>query len=377
MDFTFSREHEMLQNMVRQFALGKLAPEVRALNDRGQFPSEPVREAGRLGLIGMPIPREYGGSGMGHLARMISIEEVARVYPPLGFFLQTGPLAMYALYSAGSEPQKQRYLPAMCKGEMVSAFALTEPSGGSDPTNMSTEARLDGNEYIINGRKSWISLAGVADVVCVVAKAQAGPTVFAVERGTPGFDPSRREEHLGLKSIPVNELLFSDCRVPKENVVGAEGKGLGIALGTIGVIGRTGAAGIGLGIGRGCFDALLKFSKERILYGKPTAELQAVQFAIADIDIGVETAKWLCYSVTWRLDKGESARALTGDIARAKLYATDMAIEATNKAARFMGAYGISPEYQVAGFLNDALPLLQAAGSQETMKLTLARQLLS
>jgi len=371
MDFNLSREHEMLRDMVKEFANSELAPRALELDNKGEFFWEQVKRSGQLGLIGVINSKDYGGTAMGHLARMIIIEEISRVYPPMGFFHQTGNLLMYAIETFGNDKQKKKYLPALCKGDKVSAFALTEATGGSEPANMQTEATLEGESYVINGRKNWITAVDPADAVGFVAKTGDKFSAFIVEKGTPGFEVTRREETIGLRSLPVNEFALTNCRLPRENLIGEEGRGLVCALITIATIGRTGAAGVALGIARGCYEIALKFAKERILYGKPIAALQAIQFMLADMNVEIEAAKWLCYSTAWQLDQGKTSRDLAVDIARCKLYAVDVANRCAYKAVDIMGAYGLSPEYRVIGLLRDALELGVAAGSQEVMKITI------
>jgi butyryl-CoA dehydrogenase len=371
MDFGLSREHEMLRDMVKEFADKELAPRALELDNKGGFFWEQVRRSGDLGLIGVINSKEYGGTAMGHLARMILIEEISRVYPPMGFFHQTGNLFMYAVEAFGSDKQKKMYLPALCKGEKVSAFALTEASGGSDAASMQTEATRDGDYYVVNGRKLWITGVEPAHFVGFVSKTGEKFSVFTVEKGTPGFEVTRREETIGLRSLPVNEFALTNCRLPKENLIGEEGRGLVCALTTIATIGRTGAAGVALGIARGCYQAALKFARERVLYGKPIAGLQAIQFMLADMNVEIEAAKWLCYNTAWQLDQGKTSRDLAVEIARCKLYAVDVANRCAYRAVDIMGAYGLSPEYRVIGLLRDALELGVAAGSQEIMRVTI------
>ena len=371
MDFDLSREHQMLRDMVKEFASRELAPRALELDNKGEFFWEQVKRSGQLGLIGVINSKEYGGTAMGHLARMILIEEISRVYPPLGFLHQTGNILMYAIETFGNDKQKRKYLPALCKGEKVCAFALTEASGGSEPANMQTVAIVDGDHYVVNGRKSWITAVAPADVVGFVAKTGDKFGAFIVEKGTPGFEVTRREEGIGLRSLPVNEFALTNCRLPKENLVGEEGRGLVCALTSIATIGRTGAAAVGLGIARGCYEIAVKFARERILYGKPIATLQAIQFMLADMNVEIEAAKWLCYSTAWQLDQGKTSRDLAVDIARCKLYAVDIANRCAYKAVDIMGAYGLSPEYRVIGLLRDALELGVAAGSQEVMRITI------
>jgi butyryl-CoA dehydrogenase len=377
MDFNLTRQQEMLRDTVRQFADSELAPRALELDEKGEFPFDIIKRTGEMGLIGVMTPKEYGGTEMGHLARMIVIEEISRVYPPLGFFFQTGHLGHYSIQNWGTEEQKAKYLPSLCKGEKLVCDAITEPSGGSDPTATQTTAQVEGNEFVINGRKVYITLAGVADLACVLAKSDDKFNTILVEKGTPGFEIVRRENIAGFRTTPVNELSFTNCRVPKSNLVGQEGRGLGIGLTTISVIGRTGVAGIGLGIARGCYEAALRFAKERKLYGKPIAELQAIQFALVDMNVDYEAAKWISYHAAWQIDQGADVRAIGPDIARAKLLGCELANKVAPKAVQIMGGYGVSEEYHVVRRLRDALQLFPAAGTQEIMKVTIGRSIMA
>jgi butyryl-CoA dehydrogenase len=371
MDFGLTKQQEMLRNMVSEFAKAELAPKAPELDEKGKFPFEEVKRAAALGLLGIVTSKKYGGAEMGHLARVIAIEEVSKAYPPLGFFLQVGSIGMYMLETEGTEDQKKKYLPSLCKGEKIMATALTEATGGSDPAALLSTARVDGDGYVLNGRKVYISFVEAADSVCLVAKTDDKFNAFMVEKGTQGFEISRRERHEGLRSIPVNEFALTNCRIPKANLVGQEGKGLGVTMNGIAVMGRMGAASVGLGIAQGCYEIALKFAKERKLYGKRVADLQAIQFMLADMSTGIEAARLLTYKAAWLLDQGKSARDAGTDIARAKLYACDLANDVAFKTVRILGGAGTTPEYQVTRRLRDALELLPAAGTQEIMKVVI------
>jgi len=375
MDYGFSKEQEMLKKAARQFAETKVAPKALEIDEKGAFPFELVQQMGQMGLIGLVNSKEYGGSGMGHLSRMIVIEEMARIYPSLGFFFQAGNLLMYALENFGNEEQKKRYIPDLCKGKKISAFAVTEQSGGSDPSAMTTMATRNETGYVINGRKSYITNAGVADVLGFLSKSDGGFSTFFVEKGTPGFEVTRREPRPGFRSIPINELAFTGCHLPLGNLIGQEGRGMAAALPTISAIGRTGAAGVALGATQGAYDGALKFCRERVLYGKPIFDLQAVQFMLVDMNNDIEAARWLCYRPAVLLDQGKSAKDIGVDIARAKFMAVDVALRTCLKAQQAMGAYGQSPEYRVEMYLRDMLELLTAGGTQEIMKVVIGRSL--
>ena len=377
MDFSLTREQEILRDTVREFAQRELAPKALALDEKGEFIRDIIKKTAELGLVGIITSKEYGGSGMGHLARMIAIEEFSRVYASLGFFFQTGQIGMYILENFGTDEMKKRYLPPLCQTDLIAATALTESSGGSDPSAMTTTAELAGDEYVINGRKVMISLAPVCNLAVVVAKTGEKFSAFLVEKGAPGFDTPRKENYPGLRSLPVGDLVFTNCRVPKSNLIGQEGRGLAVALSGIGAVGRTGVAGVGLGTAEGCYEAALKYAKERTLYGKPIAELQALQHMLVDSNLEIEAARWLCYYAAWLLDQGKSPRDASDEIARSKIYACNIASQIALRAIQIMGGYGATPEYEVVRRLNDSIELFAAAGSQETMKNTIGRSIIS
>ena len=377
MDFSFTREQEILRDTVREFAQRELAPNALALDEKGEFIRDIVKKTAELGLVGIITSREYGGSGMGHLARMIMIEELSRVYASLGFFFQTGQIGMYILENFGTEEMKKKYLPPLCQADLVVATALTESGGGSDPSTITTTAELVGDEYVINGRKVLISEAPVCDLAVIVAKTGEKFSAFLVEKGTPGFDTPRRENYPGLRSLPVGDLVFTDCRLSKSNLIGQEGRGLAVAISGISAVGRTGVAGVGLGTAEGCYEVALKYAKERELYGKPIAELQAIQYILVDCNLEIEAARWLCYYAAWLLDQGKSPRDVGDEIARSKLYACNLASQIALRAVQVMGGYGAISEYEVMRRLNDSVLLLAAAGSQEIMKNTIGRSIIS
>ncbi len=377
MDFALTREQEMLRDTVREFAQRELAPKALALDARGEFIRDIVKKAADLGLVGIITSRQYGGTGMGHLARMISIEEVSKVYASLGFFLQTGPIGMYAIENFGTEDMKKKYLPPACRGDLVIAIALTEPSGGSDPTAMSTTAEVVGNDYVLNGRKVLISEATECDLAIVIAKAGDRFSAFMIEKGTPGFNTPRRENYPGLRGISVGDIVMTDCRIPKANLIGGEGRGMALALSGISAVGRTGVAGVGLGVAEGCYQVALKYAKERKLYGRPIAEIQAIQYMLVDSNLEIECARWLCYYAACLLDQGKSPRDVGTEIARCKLYACDIASRIALRAIQIMGGYGAVPEFEIVRRLNDSIELFSAAGSQEIMKNTIGRSLIS
>jgi alkylation response protein AidB-like acyl-CoA dehydrogenase len=347
-----------------------------ALDEKRNFDRETTKRIGELGILGAVTPREYGGSGEGHVARMVAIEALSKVYPAAGFFVMTAQIGIYALQSFGTEELKTKYLPPLCRGDLIVATGVTEPTGGSDPSNMSTSAEPVGNEFEINGKKVYISHAPVCDLAIVVAKTAKGVSAFLVERGAPGFETPERQYLPGLHSVSVGHLMFTNCRVPNSNVVGEQGKGMAMAMSAINAIARTGVAAFGLGVAEGCYDAALKYARERELYGKPIAELQAVRHAIVDMGLEIEAARWLSYYAAWLLDQGMSVRETSVSIAQAKLCASQLASRTALRCIQIMGGHGASADSEVVRRLNDSLVLFAAAGSQETMKDVIGRAII-
>ena len=374
MDFTLSRQHEMLRDMVRQFAETEIAPRVLELETKCEFPYDVVKRLAELGLIGIFVPKVYGGSDMGHLARMISLEEVSRVYATLGLILEATQNTCYALLVGGSEEQKQKYLLPICKAEKITCFGFTEPSGGSDAAGMQSMAVIDGDYYVLNGRKAFITMALVADITGVMTKSSDGYDIFVIERGTPGLEAKRRENMLAFRSVPIGEIVMTDCRIPQTNRIGDRGDGMALGKAQLEALGRPGIAGISLGIAQGAYESALKFAKERILYGKPIATLQAIQFKLADMETEIDAARFLAYHAAWLVDQGKSSRETLVPIAKAKLFASEMATRVCVEGVRIMGGYGLSSEYYMIHRLNDALGLIPGGGTSEIMRLIISRE---
>jgi alkylation response protein AidB-like acyl-CoA dehydrogenase len=280
----------------------------------------------------------------------------------------------------GTEDQKRKFIPPVVRGEKLICMAVTESTGGSDPLSIETTAKLEGASYIINGRKCWITNGSIADICVFTARTGEKPkdlSAFVVEKGTLGFEPGRVEKHAGLRSMNVSEIVFSDCKLPKENLIGGEGDGLKAALTTISEIGRMGNAGVSLGIAKAAYAASLKFAKERVLYGNPIAQLQAIQFMLADMDIDIDAAHWLAYHAAWLLDQGKSGKEIEKEIVRAKACCSEVARKTAIKAIQIHGAYGTLPEYHVIRYLRDALEGISSAGTNEIMRVILGRAITS
>jgi alkylation response protein AidB-like acyl-CoA dehydrogenase len=375
MDFALTRQQEMLRDMVHQFAESELAPRALELDESREFPFDILKRIAEMGLVGIITPKAYGGTDMGHVAKMIAVEEISRAYPSLAFSLEAIQGGIYTLQTYGTEEQKREYLPPLCRGEKTSCTPATEPGGGSDPSTIQTTAELIGDEFVVNGRKVFICF-GIADLACVLAKANGKFNIILVEKGTPGFEVTRREDYPGLRSLSFNELAFTSCRVPKANLIGQEGRGLAAALAVISIVARPTTAGVGLGVARGCYEAALRFAKERILYGKPIGDLQAIQFALVDMNVEIEAAKWLAYYSACQIDQGEDVKQIGADTSRAKLIGSDVACRVALSAIQMMGGYGLIPEYHIVRRFKDALPLLAGSGTQEIMKVIIGRSLM-
>jgi butyryl-CoA dehydrogenase len=379
MDFNLTPEQQMLRKAMQEFAEKELAPRALELDASGEFPRDIIQKIADLGLIGIVIPSEYGGSPMGHLARMISIEELSRAYASIGLFLQSTPLGLWTILHFGNEEQKKKYIPPVVKGEKIMCMAITEPSGGSDPQSITTKAKLEDNDYVVNGNKCFISNGGIADICVFLARTGEGAkglSCFIVEKGTKGFEPGMRESHAGMRSMNVSELFFKNCRILKENLVGNEGDGLRASLKTVSEIGRMGNTGVALGIGGAAYETALTYAKDKKLYGKPIAELQAIQFMLADMSVELEAARWLAYRAAWLLDQGKTGREIAKEIASAKVYSSEVARRTAIKAIQIHGAYGTLPEFHVMRYLRDALEAISAGGTNEIMRTVIAREII-
>ena len=374
--FELTKQQKMLRSLVREFAESELATRVLELDEKGEFPFDIVKKLAAQGIIGMTSSKDLGGTAIGHLAGIIAIEELARVYPSIAFFLEGSQAPMYAIENFGTEKQKKTFLPPIIKGDKIICIAATEPAGGSDLASIATIAVPVKGGYVIKGRKVYITNGGVADLVAVVAKTGERAVILLVEKGTPGFTVAGRENQMGFKSVHISELTFSDCKVPAENLIGKEGAGLAIAMSSF-IVSRPSIGAIGLGIARGAFDIALKFAKERVLYGKPISKLQNIQFMLAEMETEIEKARWVIYYPAAALDRGSSPRDIGKYAARAKAVGAEVAAEVTKRAIQILGGCGVNPEYRLAGLLNDAMELFPASGTVEIMKVIQAREILN
>jgi len=356
MDFDLNEEQRMIQETIRKFAKENIAP-VAAENDKkGRFPRDLFRKLADLGFMGTPIPEEYGGAGFDFISHAIVAEEIGRVDSSLrGTYSVQVSLVELPLYTYGNEEQKRKYLPRLTSGEWIGCFGLTEPDAGSDPASMSATAREDGDAYVLNGQKTWITNAGIADLAIVYAKTDPGAghkgiTAFLVEREFEGFSTRDLHDKLGLRASNTGEIFLEDCRVPKENILGEVNKGFKIALSTLGFGRYTVAAGC-VGLAQGCIDICKEYARQRVQFGKPIAGHQLIQQMIADMVVECEAGRLLVYRAGHLKNKGVPN---TRETSIAKYYCSEMANRVAYKAIQIHGGYGFSGEYEVERYYRDA-----------------------
>ncbi|HET9879676.1 MAG TPA: acyl-CoA dehydrogenase [Candidatus Limnocylindria bacterium] len=378
MDFALSPQHEEIRRTVRDFAERRIRPVADELERRGEFPMEIIREAADLGLLGVPYPEEIGGTGLDALAYAITVEELSRASGSIGIIVSAHTsLGCNPIWLAGTDAQKEKYLRPMASGAVIGAYGLTEPGAGSDSRGTRTRAHRDGDAWVLNGGKRFITNAGVAGTYVVTAvtdrEEQTGKiSAFIVEADTPGFSIGRMEEKMGLHASNTGELIFTDCRIPAENLLGEEGEGDKLFLRTLDG-GRIGIAAMALGLAQAAYEAASAYAKERRQFGKAIAEFQGVAFMIADMAVGIEAARLLTYRAAWLKDQG---RSYTTEAAMAKLYASEVARDVTNDAVQVHGGYGYVTEYHVERYLRDAKLTEIGEGTSQIQRMVIARNLL-
>lgn len=377
MNFKLSEEHEMLRKMVRDFAENEVAPTAAERDEQERFDREIWEKMAELGLAGIPWPEEYGGIGSDYLAYVIAVEELSRVCASTGVTLSAHTsLAGWPIYKFGTEEQKHKYLKPMAQGEKIGAYGLTEPGSGSDAGAMKTTARLEGDHYILNGSKIFITNGGIADFYVVFALTNPedkhkGTSAFIIEKDFPGFSVGKKEKKLGIRSSPTTEIIFEDCKVPKENLLGKEGEGFKIAMMTLDG-GRNGIAAQAVGIAQGALDAAIAYAKERHQFGKPIAYNQGIGFKLADMATQVEAARLLTYQAAWLESEG---LPYGKESAMSKLYAGDIAMKVTTDAVQVFGGYGYTKDYPVERYMRDAKITQIYEGTQEIQRLVISRML--
>lgn len=375
MNFKLSEEHEMIRKMVRDFANKEVAPTAEERDEEERFDREIFDKMAELGLTGIPWPEEYGGIGSDYLAYCIAVEELSRVCASTGVTLSAHTsLAGWPVYTFGTEEQKQKYLRPMAEGSKIGAYGLTEPASGSDAGGMKTNAKEDGDHWILNGSKIFITNGGIADIYIVFAvtdptSKHKGTTAFIVEKDFEGFSVGKKEKKLGIRSSPTTEIIFDNCRVPKENVLGELGQGFKIAMQTLDG-GRNGIAAQAVGIAQGAMDAAIDYAKEREQFGKPIAANQGISFKLADMATSIEASRLLTYQAAW-LESNKYS--YSKESAMAKLMAGDTAMKVTVEAVQVFGGYGYTKDYPVERFMRDAKITQIYEGTQEIQRLVISR----
>jgi butyryl-CoA dehydrogenase len=379
MDFSLNSDQILIRDTVRQFMEAEMRPILREYEREDKFPAEQIRKLGEIGCCGMLVPEEWGGAGTDTVSYAVMLEEVARVCASTAVVISvTSSVGGLPLWKHGTEAQKKKYLPRLSRGEILGGFCLTEPGAGSDAAAIQTRAVRSGDEYVLNGTKSWVTNGGVSGVYTVFAKTDPsagarGITAFLVEPDFPGFRISRYEDKMGLHLSRSAEIVFDDCRVPAGNRLGEEGQGLKIALeGLDG--GRVGIAAQAVGLAQGAFEAAVKYAKQRAAFGKKIAEFQAIQWMLADMQMEIEAARALMMNAAWLRDTGEGRRGAAA--AKAKLYASEMANRVAYKAVQVHGSVGYSRETDVERYYRDARVLTIYEGTSEIQRTVIARDLL-
>jgi len=376
-DFTFSEEQNLFRKAAREFAETEIAPHVPKMEETGRDWEPVIKALGKGEMMAITIPEAYGGLGLGYVARLIALEEIARISVATAMMMQVGGLGIDGIIKFGTEEQKKKYLPRLATAESFATTAVTEPSGGSDPKGCGTSYKKVNESYVLNGRKCFITNSHIADVLIILAISEDTPdaySTFVVEKGMDGFEATHEEKKVGMRGCNTGELELKDCVVPAANLVGKEGKGMTVAMATISDVGRGGMVGCSLGLHQACLDASKKFANERILYGKPISNLEGIQFKIADMKIELEAGRLLGYRAAALQDKGER----TGnEWAVAKYFTTEAAQRAAKNAVDIHGGYGCMEEFAVTRYLRDAFVLGPSAGTSDIMKVIVSRWVLS
>jgi butyryl-CoA dehydrogenase len=356
MDYFLTDEQKMIQDLTRRIAEEKVKPVREELDEKGEFPHELMKEMVRADLMRVFVPTEYDGLGLGVLAMCLVTEELARVCGGVAICYAVNGLGSFPIVIAGTDEQKQRYLPRIANGEIYTAFALTEAQAGSDASNIQTTAVKDGDFYVLNGTKQFITSGEVAHLYTVIAmtdksKGARGLSAFLVEKGTPGFSFGKEEEKMGIRASKTTELVFQDCRIPAANLLGAEGTGFFTAMKTLDKS-RPGVAAQAVGIAQGAYEAAVQYARERVQFGQAIINFQAIQFMLADMAIKIEAARSLVYSTARMVDAG--VKNISKESAMSKVFASDMAMEVTTDAVQIFGGYGYMREYPVEKMMRDA-----------------------
>mgnify|MGYP000285516816 FL=1 len=378
MDFKLSKEHELLRKMYREFAQNDVKPLAAELDEEERFPKETIPKLAKLGMLGIPFPKKYGGAGGDNLAYAICVEEIAKTCGTTSVIICAHTsLCSYPIYAYGTEEQKMKYLPDLLSGRKLGAFGLTEPGAGTDASGQQTTAVLEGDHYVLNGTKCFITNATEAETFVVFAmtdksKGNHGISAFIVEKDFPGFSVGKHEKKMGIRGSATSDLIFEDCIVPKENLLGQEGKGFKIAMGTLDG-GRVGVAAQALGIGEGAIDEAIAYTKERVQFGKRISQFQNTQFQLADMKARADAAQLLVYRAACAKDDGDLKCGFYSSMA--KLVAAEMASDVTRCAVQLFGGYGYTREYPVERMMRDAKITEIYEGTSEVQRMVIANNL--
>ena len=379
MEFALTEEHRLVQQTAREFATREILPVASQLDAEHRFPAEIVRGLAELGLMGVTVPEEYGGAGMDHVAYVLAMEEVARACASTAAIMSVNnSLVCDPILRYGTEEQKRRYLPVLASGRELGCYCLTEPQAGSDAASLQTTARLDGESWVLNGTKVFVTNAREAWVFIVYARTEELPgargiSAFLVERDYPGITVGKVERKMGLLASSTCEVLLEDCRVPRENLLGARGEGFKVALSTLDG-GRIGIAAQAVGIARAALEEGVAYAKERRQFGKPIAEFQAIQWKIADMATRIEAARLLTLRAAWLRDQGKRC---TVEASMAKLFASETAMFAAHQGVQIFGGYGYIKDYPVERYFRDAKITEIYEGTSEIQRMVIARNLLA
>lgn len=387
MDFTLSKKHEMAQSLFKEFAEKEVKPLAQEIDEEHRFPRETVEKMAKAGFLGIPVPKEYEGQGCDPLTYVMCVEELSKVCGTTGVIVSAHTsLCVDPIQTFGTPEQKAKYIPDLASGRKLGAFGLTEPGAGTDAQGQQTKAVLDGDEWVLNGSKCFITNGKEADVYIVIAvtgkiekrgRMQKEISAFIVEKGTPGFTFGTKENKMGICASSTYELIFTDCRIPKENLLGAKGKGFGIAMHTLDG-GRIGIAAQALGIAEGALETTINYVKERKQFGRSIAQFQNTQFVLADLATKIEAAKMLVYKAACKKGEYQNGAKVSYSVeaAMAKLYAAEVAMEVTTKCVQLHGGYGYIKEYDIERMMRDAKITEIYEGTSEVQRMVISANLL-
>ena len=380
MNFDLTENQKLIQDMVRQFAKAELEPKAAEFDKTGEFPTENIKKLAELGLMGMVVPEKYGGAGFDFVSLAVAVEEISRGCGSTGVIVAVNnSLAAWTTYNFGTEEQREKFVRPMANGKKLGAFALTESNVGSDPSALETTAKLDGDHYILNGSKRFITNGGVGDIFLVFAttdktKGHKGIIGLIVEKEALGFSIGKHEDLMGLRATANCELIFEDCKVPKANLLGKEGEGFKIALSALDVS-RIDIGAQAVGIAQAALDKSIQYAKERKQFGRPIAEFEMIQAKFAEMAMNIQAARLLTYYAAYQKDKGATRFSL--ESAMAKLFAATTAVEVTKEAVQIFGGYGYTKDYPVERYFRDAKCMEIYEGTSEIQRIVIARSILA